>query len=109
MGETETSSIKNFSDFKINTKIDFIGNRIFALDILDEPIIVHHYEIRPSKKLEKAGADYLYVQITYKNEKRLLMSESTYLMKDLKEVPADGFPFHAKIVRVYKSFSFRGI
>jgi hypothetical protein len=104
-----TSSIKNFSDFGITTNIDFEGNRIFALEILGEPIVVHHYEIRPSKKKEKAGTDYLYAQITYKGEKRLLMSESIYLMKALNNVPEEGFPFQAKIVRTYRSFSFRGI
>lgn len=107
--ETATGGIKNFSDFGIETKMAFEGNRIFAVEILNEPIIVHYYEIRPSKKAEKKGADYLYVQITYKDEKRLLMSESKYLMEDLDKVPEEGFPFQAKIIRNYKSFSFRGI
>lgn len=107
--ETATGGIKNFSDFGIETKMDFEGNRIFAVEILGEPIIVHYYEIRPSKKKEKAGTDYLYVQITYKGEKRLLWSESGYLMKELGRVPEEGFPFQAKIIRNYKSFSFRGI
>lgn len=105
--ETVTGSIKNFSDFNITSKIGFEGNRIFCEEILDQPIVVHSYEIRPSNK--KAGTDYLYVQITYKNEMRLLWSASIYLMKDLSNVPIEGFPFNAKVVRNYKSFSFRGI
>lgn len=104
-----TGSIKNFSDFGIKAKSSFDGLKIWAEELFDQEIIVHEYKIEPSKKADKAGTDFLYVQITYGNEKRVLWTSSKILMASLKQIPETGFPFKAKIIKAFRGFEFRGV
>lgn len=106
MAET-ASSIKNFSEFGITTKRSFEGHKIYAEDLLEQEIIVHFFEIRPSRKND--GSECLFAQITFCNEKRLFLSGSRFLMEDLKRIPDNGFPFKVKIIRVNRHFEFRGV
>ena len=105
--QDQASSIKNFSDFGITIKTSFEGPKLYPEDLLDQEIIVHYYEIRPSKK-DRGESDCLYVQITLNNEKRLLWSSSSYLMEALGNVPESGFPFKAKIIKINRHYEFRG-
>lgn len=106
MAET-ASSIKNFSDFGIKTKMSFEGPKLYPPDILDRVITVHYYEIRLSKNND--GTYCLHAQIEMDGVKHLMFSSSTFLMDDIKKVPSDGFPFKVKIVKVNRHFEFRGV
>lgn len=99
------SSVKNFSDFGITIKRSFEGNKLYPEDLLGQEIIVHFYEVRPSKK--EKGGDCLYAQITLNNEKRLLWSSSGFLMYALGNVPESGFPFKAIIIKVNRHYEFK--
>ncbi len=107
MATDTTGSINNFSDFNIVTKISFEGAKLYPDDLLEEPLIIHHYEVRPSKK--NNGTECLYTQITFKNEKRLLWSSSTFLIDTMRKIPDSGFPFTAQIIKVNRHFEFRGL
>lgn len=96
---------KNFSDFNIITKRSFEGAKLYPEDLLSEPIIVHYYEVRPSKKND--GTECLYAQITLNNEKRLLWSSSVFLIDAIRKIPDNGFPFGSKIIKVNRHFEFR--
>lgn len=104
MSETE-SCIKDFGDFNITTKTSFEGPKLYPEDLLEQPIIVHFYEIRPSKKND--GSQCLYAQITLNGTKRLLWSSSGFLMDAIKKTPE--FPFRAKIVKINRHFEFRSL
>lgn len=107
MAETTAGSIKSFSDFNIEVKRSFEGGKLYPEDLLEQPVIFHFYEVRPSKKND--GTDCLYAQITLDNSKRLLLSSSTFLIDAIGRIPDNGFPFRAKIVKVNRHFEFRGI
>lgn len=96
--------MKSFKDFEINSNSeDFDGDSIGINKILNCEIIVHKYKIGPSKY----GGECLTLQIEHKNDKRIVWTGSAKMMKDIQQVPKDGFPFKTTIVRTdKKTFEF---
>lgn len=93
--------VKKFSDFKIPTpEKKFTGDRIKASKILGEQILIHAYRIGPSKLFKDKGNGLcLKMQITYKEEKRVVFTGAQGLMTSIEGVPKDGFPFTATIIK----------
>lgn len=92
----KTLNMNQFSTFNIQPKQQaFIGDKIKLDRIINRKIIVHHYKIADSKFEGKR----LDVQLEIDGAKRLLMTSSVTLMDQIKQVPADGFPFETIIVK----------
>lgn len=97
--------MKDFSEFDIAVKKSFVGNKIYIESILDKPIVIVFYDIRPSKKND--GSECLYMQIKLDGVDHVVFSSSTFLMEPLKKLNAADFPFQAKIIRVNRHFEFK--
>ena len=90
--------MKKFSDFGIAPDADtegFKGDKIKIAKVLNTDVVVTRYRVVDSK-YEGKRVD---IQLEIKGEPRLLMSGSMGLLTDLEKVPADGFPFTAKIIK----------
>jgi len=97
--------MKNFSDLGIKPKSPAMeGDKIEVYQILNQPISVHGFDIRPSK-FEGKG-DCLCLQITFEEKKRVVFTGSVVLMDIIKQVPRDSFPFTTKITKENKRYQF---
>lgn len=95
--------MKSFSDFRIEPeKKGITGDKIKIDRVLNVPIVIHHYQIVPSK-FEGQRVD---MQIEKDKVLYLLWSSSKTLMDMIKKVPQDGFPFQATIVKRDERFIF---
>lgn len=84
--------MNTFKDLGIETHIErkFTGLKIEPYKILNEQIAIHFYKIEPSKFPNKG--DCLTMQITYREEKRIVFTSSMGLMRILNQVPEKSFP-----------------
>lgn len=95
--------MKSFSDFAIvPEKKGFTGDKIKIDRVLNIPIIVHRYEIVPSKY----GGDRVDLQIEKDKTFHLLWSSSKPLIEMIQKVPSDSFPFSTTIVKRDEQFVF---
>lgn len=94
------TAVKKFSDFNIQApEKKFIGEKLKPNKYLGQEIIVHDYSIDDSKHFKDRGnGKCLRMQVTFKGEKRVIFTGSQGLMKAIKEIPADGFPFTTTII-----------
>lgn len=100
------SQIFNFSEFGIAPKRDhFIGEKIKIMKVLNQEIIVHDFKVKESK-YDNWG-DVMHLQLEFKEELHVLFTGSKVLMKQIKEVPKDKFPFRTIIVKQGESFVFK--
>lgn len=92
--------MNTFKDLGIETHIErkFTGLKIEPYKILDENIIIHHYKIEPSKFPNKG--DCLTMQISYREEKRVVFTSSNGLMRILNQVPEGRFPVRTIIKKM---------
>jgi len=97
--------MKDFGEFDIDVKKSFIGDKIYIENILDKPVVIEFYDIRPSKKA--GSGDCLYMQIKLDGIDHVVFSSSTFLMEPLRKLTNADFPFKAKIVKVNRHFEFR--
>ncbi len=98
---------KKFSELGVKSKTKtFVGEKMRLAKVLNTEIIVHFYEIKPSKFPERGSDDCLYLQISIDGKKYVAFSIAKYLMQTLKEIPEDGFPFSTQIVNNNDSYEF---
>lgn len=102
------TAVKKFSDFNIQApEKKFVGDKIKASKILGEKIVVHDFSIEDSKHFKDRGnGKCLKMQITYKNEKRVVFTGSQGLMKTIQDVPKDGLPFTTTIIEKEEFYEF---
>lgn len=81
----------------------FVGDKINVKKILNQQIIVHDFNIKPSV-IE--GTHCLNMQIEFKDEKRVLFSGSKYLLETIKQIPKEAFPFSTTIVTDDERYKF---
>ncbi len=100
--------MKKFSDFNIQApQKKFTGDKIKATKILGQEIIIHDFIIDESKHFKDRGnGKCLKMQITFKEEKRIVFTGSQGLMKSIEDVPKDGFPFTATIIEKEEFYEF---
>lgn len=96
--------MKTFSQFNIQATNNFIGTKLQTDDILDVEIIVHDFEIGPSNK--KENTECLKLQIEVNNKNHVFFSGSKNLMKTIRQIPKDSFPFKTTIKKDYKTLLF---
>lgn len=95
-----TNAITKFSELNITTESkSFIGKKIEVEEIQDQEIIVHDYEIGPSKFTERGNGKCLTMQIEFEGAKRVVFTGSGGLMDMISLVPKERFPFTATIVK----------
>lgn len=95
--------MKNFKDFGLKPNINaFKGEKIKIDRILNREIIVHAFEICPSK----FEGQRLSLQIEVSEELRVLFTGSKVLMDMIKRVPTTDFPFKTTIVKENEYFEF---
>jgi hypothetical protein len=73
-----------------------VGEKIKISYVLNRPIEVHRFEIKPSK--QDASGECLYLQIVLNGEKRVLFTGSKYLIQTIRQVPKKNFPFTTTII-----------
>lgn len=97
--------MNNFKDFNIKPELSpFTGDKIAIKRIFNVPIKVLSYKVEPSK--HKKGSDFLTIQIEHQDEKRVIFTGSSILIKQIQRVPKDKFPFITTIKNNNEYFEF---
>lgn len=95
--------MKNFKELGIKPNVNaFIGEKVKIERILNKEIIVHAYEIKPSKY----EGEVLTIQIQVGDDKRIIFTGSRVLIDLIKLVAKGDFPFKTKIVKENEYFEF---
>lgn len=98
--------MRNFQELGIEeSPKGFIGNKIEVDDLLNKSIIVHRFEIRPSK-YDKGTGKCLYMQIEVDEKNRVVFTGSRRLMETIQKINESDFPFKTTIIKKDKSFLF---
>lgn len=83
----------------------FEGDKINIEAIVDQPIKILNFEVRPSEK--KKGTDYMKMQIEFNGQKRFIGGGYSYLCEVLKQIDKSQLPF-TTIIRHKRGFYFEG-
>lgn len=96
-----------FKDFQItSSQKQFTGDKIDIDRIMNKEIVVADYKVEPSKFINKGSNKCLTIQIEYDSIKRIVFTGSANLINQLEQIPKDGFPFRATIIKENKMFQF---
>lgn len=96
-------TFKQFKDFGIEPPPAYLeGKKITVEEILNLEIVIHSFDIKPSKY----RGDCLYLQISLQDVKRIVFTTGQSLIIMIKKVPSDGFPIRTKIIKQEKRFIF---
>ena len=100
--------MKSFSQFNIQAPSKgFEGDKIKMSRILNREIVVHDFKIEDSKVFkEKGSGKCLQLQISFNNEKYVIFTGSSGLIEVIQQVPENGFPFTATIIKENERFIF---
>ncbi len=94
---------KNFKDFGIEPPEEgFIGDKIKMAKVLNQEIIVNNFRIEKSNYEGKC----LYLQITYRDAKRVIFTQGKALLDSIQKLTKDQFPFTTTIVEENDRFRF---
>lgn len=98
--------MKKFSDFaKDDSPPD--GEKIRIDKVLDKPILIYRWHIRPSK--QKQGEDYMTIQFAFKDDETdkryIIFTGSTVLMDQAKRHNEPEFETTIKKMNNYYTFS----
>lgn len=97
--------MNKFSDFNVTTTF-LVGDKIKIEDVLNVVIELHAFKIVDSKHPKEGYEKCLHLQIKTDSRERVLFTSSIVLIEQIKQIPKDGFPFKARIVRSGKSYQF---
>ena len=84
----------------------FSGDKIKIEKLLNLDITIHGFKIEPSKFTEKGSGKRLCLQITHKEESRIVFTGSLFLMDMIQRVAEDDFPFSTVIKEVNDHYEF---
>lgn len=100
--------MKKFTDFNIKPPAGaFEGKKIGMEDVFNVPIIIKAFKIEESKFQGKNKSNNrLQLAFTMIGENYITFTGSDMLMKTIKMVPEDGFPFETVIKKKEKRFEF---
>lgn len=97
--------MKQFSEFNIQVSLPtLVGDKIKMVRILNKEIIVHAFLIKPSKI--NIGKDYMELQISVKDTKHVVFTQSYSLMEMIKKVKTEDFPFTTTIEKKDERYQF---
>lgn len=83
----------------------FEGDNIKIEQVIDKPIEVLNFEVRPSEK--KPNTDYLKMQIRFEGRKRFVGGGYQFLCEVLKQIDKSNLPFET-IIRNKRGYYFEG-
>lgn len=96
--------MKKFSDFNIITQSPLEGRKIPIMDVLNVNVIVRGFRVANSKFPRANNDRCVYMQIEVDGVSRVLFTGSGIILSQLEQIPENGFPFKAKIIRSGQSF-----
>lgn len=98
--------MKDFKDLGVKPAQQIMQGEKIKIDrVLNKEIIVHYYEIKPSK-FDRGNGKCLYIQIEIDSVKRVLFTGSGVLMETIEKIPKDAFPFKTTIIKDNDRFQF---
>lgn len=98
--------MKSFAELGIKiTDKGLTGEKIKIEKILNVQIVINNYKIVESKFEGKGSC--LHLQITYKNEMRVLFTGSKGLIEQIEQVGKSNLPITATIVKEDERFEFK--
>ncbi len=100
--------MNTFKQLNIKPKIvnAFVGEKISINKILDREIIVHHYNVVPSKFPKDNSYDRcMHLQIELKGTKHVVFTSSLYLLDQIEQAKSS-LPFTTTIVEENKRLLF---
>lgn len=98
---TQNTDVKKFSDLSSGLKINqkrFIGEKIRLAKVLNTEIVIHDFEIKPSKYPDSGNDKCVYIQLSIEGKKYVAFSIAKVLMSTLSQLPENAFPFTTKII-----------
>lgn len=75
------------------------GDKIKIERVMNREIIVHRFEIKPSKFTDKGNGSCLHIEIEVSGNKHVVFTGSGILMDMIKKVDQENFPFTTKIIK----------
>mgnify|MGYP001569832133 CR=1 FL=1 len=84
----------------------FTGEKIKIYMTFNTEIVIHHFEIIPSKWPKKEGDLCLCLQLSVEGIMRVCFTGSKNLMNMISQVPDGSFPFLTKVVNNNKRYEF---
>lgn len=95
-----TEVIKSFKDLDIKLpELGLIGDKIKMERILGKSIIVHGYKTKDSIVESTKGKTCLCLQISIKDEKRVIFIIASLLLQAVEKMKASDFPFETTIIK----------
>ena len=92
--------MKQFSSFGIKPPASGLkGDKIKIERLLNRPIIVEKFEIKPSRFLDKGNGKCLHMQIKIGEAEHVVFTGSSVLMDSIQQVDQNDFPFTTTIVK----------
>jgi hypothetical protein len=93
--------IKDFKDLgiKLPETQALEGPKIEIAKLFGKQVTVHAFKVGPSKHPKELGEKCLTLQISVDGAKRVVFTGSRYLLQQVEQVPAHGFPFRATIMK----------
>lgn len=89
-----------FKDFNIQTTSKkFVGEKIRICKLLNQEIVVLDHKIVPAKHFCDKADKCLHLQISIKEEKRVLFTAAKGLIEAIEQIPETGFPFITTIIK----------
>lgn len=102
--------MNRFSQFNVQIpQKGFEGDKIKISKVLNREIIVHDLKIEDTKikEFEERGSDkYMQLQISLNGTLYVLFTGSGFLIKAIKQIPKEQFPFTTTIVEENGRFIF---
>jgi len=98
MTETPVKSFKSLAVPPV-TSMGMEGPKIDVNKLFGREIVVHKASIEPSRLPGKENEKCLWLQISVSGAKHVVFSGSVYLMKQIKAVAEEDFPFSTTIVK----------
>jgi hypothetical protein len=84
--------------------VAFPGFQLNIDRLLNKTITVHKFKIEPSK--QKAGTEYLTMEIMYEGERRIVWSGGKALIDAIRQTADEDFPFETTIIKNDRQYQF---
>lgn len=86
---------------------NFVGEKIKVKEILGKKIVVYNYKVENSKIFKNSGScKCMRLQVSLGDEKRVIFTSSSGLMRYLQKTSKSKFPFKATIIEKERRFEF---
>ena len=99
--------MKKFSDFGVSVDLPMSGEKIKISKILNCEIIVNDYKLNESKYSKNTSGQCLTLQIIIEGVKRIVFTGSDVLIRQVKQINKDDFPFMCTIVQEGDHYEFK--